>query len=312
MTKQRVIFAGTSSFAVPALRALASVAEVILVLTQPQKPAGRGLKERSCAVDIAAQELGLPVSRPKSLKKSIFENVIEPYACDFLIVASYGKIIPNWLLSWPKTIALNIHGSLLPRWRGASPIQQALLHGDKETGVGIMRMTAGLDEGPVFLEKKLTIELSDNQDTLAEKLGTLGANALIETLCNFSERQAVEQTGEITYAPKITKEQGLVCWDKPAFEIINQFRAFTSWPGIYSFDSLGQRVKICSIALTPFLTAKALPPGQAEIISNKLIVYTNLGAIEVLALQWEGKKTLTVQEALKTKHPSLTDSLFFR
>lgn len=312
MTKQRVIFAGTSSFAVPALKELASIAEVILVLTQPQKPAGRGLKEKACAVDIAAQELGLPILRPESLKKSVFESVIEEYTCDFLIVASYGKIIPNWLLSWPKTIALNIHGSLLPRWRGASPIQQALLHGDSETGVGIMQMTAGLDEGPVFLEKRLSIELEDNQDTLAEKLGALGASALIETLSNFSERQAIAQTGEVTYAPKITKEQGLVSWDKTATEIINQFRAFTPWPGIYSFDSNGLRVKIVAIALKPVFSSQPLAPGRAEIASGTLIVHTGCGAIEILALQWEGKKTLTVQEALKTKHPALAGSLFFK
>lgn len=312
MSKQRVIFAGTSSFAVPALKALASSSEVILVLTQPQKPAGRGLKDKACAVDLAAQELGLPILRPESLKKSVFENIIAPFSCDFLIVASYGKIIPSWLLSWPKTMALNIHGSLLPRWRGASPIQQALLHGDGETGVGIMQMTAGLDEGPVFLEKKLAIELEDTQDSLAEKLGILGAQALIETLSNFSERQSVEQSGNVTYAPKITKEQGLINWDKPASEIINQFRAFTPWPGIYCFDGLGQRIKICSIALSPVSLTQGLPPGHAEIIAGKLVIHTGLHGIEVLALQWEGKKTLTVQEALKTKHPSLTSPLFFK
>lgn len=312
ISKPRIIFAGTSSFAVPALQALAREYEVILVITQPRKPAGRGLKETACAIDRAAQELGLTISHPLSLKQSLFQEELSQYPCDFLVVASYGKIIPSWLLQWPRVIALNIHGSLLPRWRGASPIQHALLHGDSVTGVGIMQMTAGLDEGPVFLEKTYDIAPDDTQETLTKQLSLLGASALLETLKDFDKRIATPQQGPMSYAPKILKEHGQVNWEQSAQQIINQFRAFTPWPGIFSFDQNKQRVKICQLALVPAPILHGKEPGQVELIDNQLIIHTGSGAVIAHELQWEGKKALSVQEALKTQHPLLKSLKFFK
>lgn len=309
--RPRVIFAGTSDFAVPALQELSKVADILVVLTQPRKPAGRGLKERQSAVDTAAQELGLPLLHPETLKRSLFEETLSAYPCDYLIVASYGKIIPRWMLAWPKIIALNIHGSLLPRWRGASPIQHALLYGDAVTGVGIMEMTTGLDEGPVFLEKHVPIEEQDNQNTLTEKMAAAGAQALVEALSQFP-LPPQEQQGTPSYAPKILKEQGQVCWDKTAQEIINQFRALTPWPGLFTFDAREQRVKFPSIALRPACTTTPGKPGQAEINDGRLLVHTGSDAIEILSVQWEGKKALTIAEALKTNHPALSQPLVFQ
>lgn len=309
-SRPKVIFAGTSDFAVPALKALHQSAEIILVLTQPRKPAGRGLKERHSAVDIAAQELGLNILHPETLKRSVFEETLTQYPCDFLIVASYGKIVPRWMLEWPREIALNIHGSLLPRWRGASPIQHALLYGDRKTGVDIMEMTAGLDEGPVFLQREVEILKTDTQVSLTKKMAQLGADALIETLSKYPLPK-VEQVGEVTYAPKILKEHGQVNWESTAEEIINQFRALTPWPGLFSFDSKQQRVKFLDLDLDPHADLAQLKPGQSLISKNKLLIQTGDGAICVHSLQWEGKKFLSIEQALKTQHPSFNTDLSF-
>jgi methionyl-tRNA formyltransferase len=312
MSQKRIIFAGTGAFAVPALKALSAWGHVVAVITQPQKPAGRGLKHKPTAIHATAEALHLPVLTPHSLKRADFESVIQEFPCDFLIVASYGKIIPSWMLEWPNQASVNIHGSLLPRWRGASPIQHALQYGDTITGVCIMAMTNGLDEGPVYLEKKIIIEPHETQESLCEKLSHLGADALLDVLNNFDNITPVAQQGTPSYAPKIQKEHGKVDWSNTAQTIINQFRALTPWPGLYSFDSFGTRVKLNQIALLPIKSEKIAPPGHIEVVGSKVLIHTSSDCIELLAFQYDGKKSILCAEALKTRHSFLSETFFLK
>ena len=300
MNKPRIIFAGTAEFACPTLLALHEIADVILVLTQPQQPAGRGLSLKSSAVDLLAQKLKLPILRPETLKKSLFGSVIEKYPCDFLVVAAYGKIIPQWFLDWPKKAPLNVHGSILPRWRGAAPIQHALLNNDAVSGATIIQMTAGLDEGPIFALEECLILPDDDQHSLAQKVATIGASLLIKTVLNFNT-SPTPQVGESCYAPKVAKTDGFVNWNAKASYIYCQYRAFKGWPGLYSFSSKGLRVKINTLQPTDVINDR-LKPGETWVQDSKLFVKTSDGCLQLLDIQFEGKPPLNIHQALLDKN----------
>jgi methionyl-tRNA formyltransferase len=229
----RLAFAGTPPFAARALEALSAAGhEIALVLTQPDRPAGRGLKPTQSAVAQAAQALGLAIAKPVSLKKPESCALIAAAAPDLLIVAAYGLLLPASVLTVPPRGCLNIHASLLPRWRGAAPIQRAILAGDAETGICIMEMEAGLDTGPVLLERRLPILDCDTTGTLTERLTGLGAEAIVAAVANLDGLRARPQpdTG-VTYAAKIGKSEARMDWRGNAVALDRQVRAFNPFPG---------------------------------------------------------------------------------
>src|SRR5689334_11836317 len=234
MTSLRIAFAGTPHFALPALRALlASQHRVVGVLTQPDRPAGRGRELRASPVKLLAQEAQLPIGQPATLKTPEGRAILHEWSPDLLVVVAYGLILPQAVLDRPRLGCLNIHGSLLPRWRGAAPIQRAILAGDAETGVCIMQMEAGLDTGPVLIERRHPIGMHDTAGDLHDALAELGAAALLEAVEALVAGTVVmrPQPAEgVTYAAKLEKSEAAIDWTRDAAQIDRQVRAFNPWP----------------------------------------------------------------------------------
>lgn len=230
----RVAFAGTPDFALTAFKGVVGSRHTVVgVLTQPDRPKGRGRQLAASPVKVAALELGIPVSQPVTLKTEADRAELASWGADVLVVVAYGLILPRAVLELPRLGCVNIHASLLPRWRGAAPIQRAILAGDAETGVSIMRMDVGLDTGPVFLERKVAISPQDTGGSLHDRLAALGASAVIEVLDQLAEDRAVstpQREDGLTYASKIDKAEALIDWTRPAVEIERQVRAFNPWP----------------------------------------------------------------------------------
>jgi methionyl-tRNA formyltransferase len=230
----RVAFAGTPDFSVPALEALiVSGHSVVGVLTQPDRPKGRGRQIAASPVKAAALAHGIPVSQPQSLKNEADRAELVAWRPDVLVVVAYGLILPRAALTLPRLGCINIHASLLPRWRGAAPIQRAILAGDAHTGVTIMLMDVGLDTGPMLLQERIAIEANDTGGSLHDRLAALGASALIEGLAKHAAGtlEAVPQPNEgVTYAAKIDKAEALIDWNRDALAIERQVRAFNPWP----------------------------------------------------------------------------------
>jgi methionyl-tRNA formyltransferase len=230
----RIAFAGTPEFALPALHALAdSGHELVGVLTQPDRPRGRGRLVTPSPVKRAALARGLPISQPATLATAADRSALDAWWPDVLVVVAYGLILPASILELPRLGCLNIHASLLPRWRGAAPIQRAILAGDTETGVSIMRMDAGLDTGPVLIERRVPIERTATSGTLHDRLAALGAEALLDALRGIEAgtiRPRPQSAEGVTYAAKITKAEARIDWRASALAIERQIRAFNPWP----------------------------------------------------------------------------------
>ena len=296
----RLIFAGTPTFAAVALETLLhSAHQVELVLTQPDRPAGRGMKMVSSEVKRLALKHGLSVLQPATLRDAEVVNSIAGLGADAMIVAAYGLILPPEILGVFKYGCINIHASLLPRWRGAAPIQQALLAGDRETGVSIMRMEAGLDTGPVFTMERFRIESRDTSSTLHDKLAALGAQSMVRALAGIESGglRAEPQSGVgITYAHKITREQARIDWKLPAVELDRAVRAFNPFPAAFSyFDD--QVVKIWDAEVASGSPAE---PGEIVAVSDAgIVVACGSGALCLTRLQRSGGKQLPVAEFLR-------------
>ncbi len=234
----RLALFGSPAFALPVLEALDTHHELVLVVTQPDKAAGRGLKFRSPAVAKRAKELGLRLEQPAKLKNNQnFFDLAAELELDAAITAAYGKILPERLLKTPKHGFLNVHASLLPKYRGAAPIQWALINGEAQTGISIMQTEAGLDTGPVRLQQKLDIETSDNSLTLFDKLAELGAETLLEALKLLHNDQLPclpQDDSQASYAPMLSKEDGRIRWQDSADAIYNRFRGVIAWPGTWT------------------------------------------------------------------------------
>jgi methionyl-tRNA formyltransferase len=243
----RVVFAGTSSFAVPILETVFKAGHsIVAVVTQPDKPAGRGRTLQSPPVKLKAQELGLAVHQPATLKSDEVRRLFEALAPELLVVVAYGRILPSWLLGLPRYGAVNLHGSLLPKYRGAAPIQWAMANGDPETGVCTMRLDEGLDTGPVYACEKTPIDPEESVQQLSDRLASMGCGLMERTLAGIvaGTLQPVPQDGErATLAPILTKEDGNIDWKLPAGAIHNRIRAFQPWPGTRSVF----RGQICRI-----------------------------------------------------------------
>ena len=235
--KPRIVFMGSPEFAVPVLRALAEHYPVAGVVTQPDKPAGRGKKLTPPPVKVVAQELGLPVMQPRRLKAPEAFAQLQTWDPELIVVAAYGQILRPNVLALPRYGCINVHASLLPRWRGASPVQHAILAGDKETGITIMLMDEGLDTGPILSQRAIPIASDDTAATLSARLATLGAALLLETLPDYltGALQPQPQPEEgVTYAPLLKKEDGRLDFSKPAEVLARQVRAFNPWPGTFT------------------------------------------------------------------------------
>ncbi len=296
----KIAFAGTPAFAVPALEALLrSPHRVVAVYTQPDRPAGRGRQLQASPVKACAMRHDIPVEQPLTLRDDNARDTLASYQVDLLVVVAYGLILPPAVLDTPRLGCLNIHASLLPRWRGAAPIQRALLAGDRQTGVGIMRMEAGLDTGPVFIERVIDIAPRETAGSLHDKLAALGAEALLEALGGLiaGTLQACPQPeAGITYARKITKEEAVIDWSRPAAEIDRQVRAFNPVPGAETVWR-GQQLKIWD-AEPEAPRGDVLPGTVVAADAGGIVVATGDGTLKVARLQLAGRKPTTAGDFL--------------
>jgi methionyl-tRNA formyltransferase len=276
----RVVFFGTPEFAVPALDALAREHEVALVVAQADKPAGRGMELRAPAVAVRARELGLPLVQPMKVREAIDD--VQRAAPDVAIVVAYGKILPAALLAIPKHGFLNIHGSVLPRWRGAAPIQRAIEHGDPESGVTIMRVDEQLDHGPMLEIAKTPIGPDEHTPALAARLSRIGAEALARVIATLdSIAETPQDHSQATYAPKIDKSEGQIDWSAPARSIYDKFRAFDPWPGVFTRDG----IKLLDIKPA----AGDGEPGTITSVDDGVTIVCGDGALRVVTMQRPGK-----------------------
>ncbi len=285
----KLAFLGTSEFAVPALKALAEAGhDVVAVYTRAPKPAGRGQQERKTPVHQLADTLGLAVRTPRTLRTDEAAEAFKALDTDAAVVVSYGHILPKNFLDAPVLGCLNIHGSLLPRWRGAAPIHRAILAGDAETGVTTMRMDEGLDTGPMLLAESTPISSADTAEAVHDRLATMGATLIVSTLDGLvrGTLQAVPQPEEgVTYAHKLGKEEGVLDWRRPASELERKVRAFHPWPGT-SFELNGERIKVLGAGLT----LAGGPAGTVTIARDGFpVVACGLGGLKLLKLQRPGK-----------------------
>ena len=295
----KLIFAGTPEFAAQALSAIVTAGhEVALVLTQPDRPAGRGMTLQPSAVKKVAQEHDIEVFQPLTLKDAEAQAKIAAVGAEVMVVAAYGLILPQAVLDMPRFGCINIHASLLPRWRGAAPIQRALLAGDAETGVCIMQMEAGLDTGPVLLRGAFPIEATDTTASLHDRLAGLGARLCVEVLGKLPQPAEAQPAEGVTYAHKIEKAEAVIDWTKPAIELDRHIRAFNPFPGAQAVFG-GQTVKLWQASPV----AGSGPVGSVLAVDKKQIVIAcGAGALAVSELQKAGGKRLPVQQFL-AGHP---------
>jgi methionyl-tRNA formyltransferase len=292
----RIAFMGSPDFAVPALHALHHAGhDIAAVYCQPARPAGRGQAIRRCPVHVAADALGLPVRTPARLRNdTTAQEAFAALGLDAAIVAAYGLILPQAMLDAPKRGCLNIHASLLPRWRGAAPIQASILAGDPETGITIMQMEAGLDTGPILLSQSVPITQTTTSASLHDTLAVLGGKLILDALA--STPPPIHQIdADATYAPKLTREDGRIDWHRPAAAIDRQIRAFDPWPGTFT-TLAGNPLKILSA--TPVDATG--PPGT--ILDPTLTVACGSHAIKLTRIQLPGRTALDA-EAFLRGHP---------
>lgn len=302
----RIAFAGTPDFAEKHLQALVDSAhQVVAVYTQPDRPVGRGLRLQPSPVKSLALARGIPIEQPLSLKSEEAVHTLKSYEPDIMIVIAYGLLLPSAILSVPALGCLNVHASLLPRWRGASPIQQAILAGDKETGVTYMQMDAGLDTGDILTQIKCAISPEDTSGSLLNKLTHLSCDTLATHLGDIVQAPRQVQTAtHVTYAPKITKEQGRIDWQLPAVTIMRQICAFNPWPVAYTTFMVGAKPQILRIwrAQAVDLHHNAPPGTIVAQGANSIVINTGQGGVEILQAQLPGKKCLAFGDILRG-HP---------
>ena len=288
----RVIFMGTPEFSVPVLDALHAAHQVVGVFSQPPRPAGRGKALRKSPVQIRAEALGLPVFTPDKLRAPEDQAQIAALAADVAVVVAYGLILPQAVLDMPKQGCLNIHASLLPRWRGAAPIHRAIMAGDAQTGVCIMQMEAGLDTGPVLLREALTIGAEEITSELHDRLSQLGARLILTALDQLPQLLPAPQPQiGVTYAAKIDKSEARVDWSRPAVEVERQIRGLSPFPGAWT-EVAGERVKLLRARL-------AAGQGRAGQVLAGFTIACGHGAVEITMAQREGKKPMAAEAVLQ-------------
>ena len=288
----KVIFMGTPDFSVPALRAIAAQHEVVAVYSQPPRPAGRGKKDRPSPVQSAAEEMGLPVRHPTKLRDEAEIRAFAGLGADVAVVVAYGLILPEAILEAPRRGCLNIHASLLPRWRGAAPIHRAIMAGDTETGVCIMQMDEGLDTGPVLLRQATDIGATETTADLHDRLSDMGALLILKALARLSDLKPVEQPAEgVTYAQKIDKAEARIDWGRSAAEVDRLIRGLSPFPGAWT-EVAGERLKL----LRSRVEEGSAAPGT---ILRGLTIACGKDAVDITEAQREGKKPMGAADLLK-------------
>ena len=299
----RLVYMGTADFAVPALRALVSSRhEVVAVYTQPARPAGRGMQPRPSPIKRAAAELGLSLRTPTTLKVRSEEEDLAALDADLAVVAAYGLILPQAILDMPRLGCINLHGSALPRWRGAAPIQRAILAGDRETGVTIIQMEAGLDTGPMLAMERVAITDETTASALHDQLAALAGEMITPMVDRLAEGlvPATPQPEEgATYAKKIEKDEGRIDWQNPATQIDRQLRALNPWPGCYSVLEGGQRLRMLAGEVERDAEAREI---AGTVLDDRLRVACGEGVLRITKLQKAGGKPMEALDFLRG-HP---------
>jgi methionyl-tRNA formyltransferase len=305
----RLIFAGTPQFAATVLEALLGQAHrLVAVYTQPDRPAGRGRKATASPVKILALDRGIPIEQPRSLGDDEAQQILAGYDADLMVVAAYGLLLPEAVLATPRLGCVNVHASLLPRWRGAAPIQAAILAGDRETGISIMQMDAGLDTGPVLRRAACPIHDDDTGASLHDRLAALGARTMVETLAALDAGRVhaePQNDAQATYAGRIAKRDALLDWSRPAEILARQVRAFNPWPVAYTMAPAAQagnhrpcqRLRIWSARVVAY--SGGAPAGTVVASSAAGIdIATERDALRILTLQAPGKRTMSSADYL--------------
>jgi methionyl-tRNA formyltransferase len=292
-----IVFMGTPDFAVPALQRLIAAHTVLAVVTQPDRPAGRNRQLQASPVKQAAEAAGLPVFQPEKIRRPEAVEMLRQWPADLFVVAAFGQILPQTVLDLPHLGSINIHASLLPRWRGAAPIQAAVRAGDAETGITIMRMDAGLDTGPILTQRAIPVAPDETGASLHDKLAVLGGDLLLDTLPGYLDGSITPQPqddAQATLAPRIRKDEGHIDWSAPAQAIDRTVRAFTPWPGTFSFWD-GKLLKIVAGSVARAATAQAAP---GTVVSNHgaLAIATGDGLYLPTRLQLEGRAAASAAE----------------
>jgi methionyl-tRNA formyltransferase len=291
----RIVFMGTPEFAVPSLEALLQHHKVVGVVTQPDRPAGRGGELRPPPIKALALAHGIACVQPIKLRE--VKDWLQAQDADLFVVAAFGQILPQSVLDIPRCGCLNVHGSLLPRWRGAAPIHAAIRAGDSETGITIMKMDAGLDTGPMLTKAAIPIAPDDTSASLHDRMAKLGADLLIETIPRYLSGEITPQPQDdqlATYAPQIAKEDGQIDWNQPAVQIERTIRAFDPWPGTFTHWE-GKLLKIHRGRVR----AGQQTPGSVVLVEGSLCVGTAEGLLQLEEVQLEGKKRVSAADFVR-------------
>lgn len=298
---KKIIFAGTPQFAVPSLEALLAAGyDICAVYTQPDRPAGRGQHLTPSPVKLFAQQHHLAIYQPTSLNNPVAALELETLEADLMVVAAYGLLLPKLVLNLPRYGCINVHASLLPRWRGAAPIQRAILEGDTQTGITIMQMDVGLDTGAMLRSAACAILPEDNAQTLHDRLAKLGAETLLQSLqdLQIGKLKPVQQDDALAcYAAKLAKTEAQLDWCKSAAELAKVVRAFNPWPVAYTYHTDNQLVKIWQVSVSEQIVS-ALPGTIVALQSDCIEVATGNGVLQLRQLQLPGGKMLSAEQLL--------------
>jgi methionyl-tRNA formyltransferase len=296
-----IAFFGSANFSLPSLKALmATRHKICCVATQPDKKKGRGLHLEQTAIKTKALELGLKVYQPPSINMTDAIDFLKKLNLDLFVVVAYGQILSKEILSIPKIFSLNAHASLLPRYRGAAPINWAIINGDNQTGVSIIKMTEAMDAGPIILEKNVEIAPADTSLTLEDKMASLAAELLAEVIKSIENKNyklTVQDENNVNFAPKLKKENGAIDWNKSAADIHNLVRGVLPWPGAFTFykDKL-LKVYKAELIESPVTLSPSTPGEILQVSKEGIIVATGNGNLIIKELQIEGKRRMTVEE----------------
>jgi methionyl-tRNA formyltransferase len=308
----KLVFCGTPVFAVPSLERLAAARfEIQLVVTQPDRPQGRGMALTAPPAKQSALKLGFPVIQPEKIKKNEeFQAQLRALKPDAIIVVGYGRIIPLWMLDLPPYGNINVHASLLPKYRGAAPVQWAIARGETVSGVTTMLLNEGLDTGDILMQKEMAIRPEDTAVTYASRLAEMGADMIVETLRGLEDKSVTpvpQDHAKATLAPILKKEDGLVDFTRTATEIHNRLRGFQPWPGAYT-QFRGKSLKM--ISATPENTLSNLEPGELRVGDEKIFVGCGRRTVlQLLQVQPEGKKVMAAREFINGYHPAAGERL---
>ncbi len=313
-----LIFCGTPGFAVPTLEKLVEAGHSVpLVVTQPDRPRGRGMEVAVSAVKDAAMRLGIPVVQPSTIKNNAeFRSQLAAIAPDAIVVVGYGRIIRQWMIDLPRLGNLNLHASLLPKYRGAAPIQWAIANGESVTGVTTMRIDAGLDTGDILMQREIAIGPEDTAETLGPKLASIGADLMVETLRGLETgqvRSTPQDHSQATLAPILKKEDGRMDFERTANDLLNRLRGFQPWPGAFTIFK-GKTLQVHRAQ--PWQHTVTLTPGELAVEGTRLLVGCGKGndndtntALELVEIQLEAKRRMTAAEFINGYRPNSGDRL---